>query len=149
MDTRTILTVMPDYGMGPFLWSRDAIWPGGVGPNCCDATGRCGDHPMSKGLWEDCRAWVIEFARATSSDPFQVDLPWADFHARGLALARRLKEEVGEEFRVCYLKPREDPGYAQDGSFEILAGGVLKPARWREQFRAEALQRYALEHSSE
>lgn len=34
---------------------------------------------------------------------------WFAFHARGLQLSHRLKEEAGDAYRVIYDKPYEDP----------------------------------------
>jgi len=48
---------------------------------------------------------------------------WQAFHERGLQLAHWLKEEVGETYRVIYMKPAEDPDHRQDERREILATG--------------------------
>ena len=42
----------------------------------------------------------------------------------GLHLTRRLKEEVGDAYRVIYLKPGEDPNSALDSRREILSNGT-------------------------
>ncbi|RNF33988.1 hypothetical protein [Paracoccus methylarcula] len=141
------LTVMPDFGMGPFLWVNGPEDNSlGVGGNCCDATGRCGSHPMSDDLFEAFKEWIFEFESASwrpleangDSDDWErhalkepeLILDWNSFHARGLELARRLKAEVGANFRVVYEKPMEDPQrridewreIRDDGSVVVLSG---------------------------
>jgi len=62
------------------------------------------------------------------SDDFDTtDWDWLEFHARGLQLARWLKEEVGEKYRVVYYKPCEDPNHRIDEKREIQADGELVP----------------------
>lgn len=122
-----ILTVMPDYGMAPFLWLVDQPDQGGVGVNICDGTSWDESFPMSEGLWRKFADWAIAFDRT----PFFFDdynaegWDWLAFHARGLQLARWLKEEVGEVYRVVYDKPCEDPNHRLDERREILADGTL------------------------
>ena len=50
---------------------------------------------------------------------------WIAFHARGLHLARELKAEVGDAYRVVYEKPAEDPNSSLDERREVLADGSL------------------------
>jgi hypothetical protein len=97
-----ILTVMVEYGNAPFLWRVDHPDEGGVGPNLCDGTGWVDSYPMSEGLWRKFADWAIEFDRTRFySDDFDADgWDWDGFHARGLQLARWLKEEVGDAYRV-------------------------------------------------
>lgn len=130
-----ILTVMADFGSGPFLWiNREGNDCGGIGGNCCDAIYRCGSHPMSDALFDAFIGWITEFetaswARASSGE---LDLNWPDFHERGLSLAKRLKDEVGTAFRVIYVKPVEDPAHREDERREILDNGsvvLLPPGR--------------------
>ena len=44
---------------------------------------------------------------------------WRDWNERGIALARRLKNEVGNRFLVEYQYPFEDPMYAEQPRLEI------------------------------
>lgn len=125
---KIILTVMPDYGMGPFLWiDRSGDHSNGVGPNCCDSVARCKAHPLSAELHEAFAAWVTEFEHFPMIDVHVIDpsVDWDAFHARGLELARRLKAEVGDEYRVVYEKPYEDPGRVIDERREIHIDGTL------------------------
>ena len=124
-----ILTVMPDFGSGPFLWIKRDVEERGMVGNCCSYNSACGLHPMSDALLVDFSAWVSEFERA----PYNVDeggtvtLDWEAFHDRGLALARRLKMEVGDSAQVIYMKPVEDPGNVIDQRREVLSSGLLQP----------------------
>jgi hypothetical protein len=124
-----VLTVMVDYGNAPFLWLVDSPEERGVGGNLCDAT--CWDQsfPMSEGLWQKFADWAIEFDRtAFYSDNFDADgWDWIAFHARGRQLARWLKQEVGDAYRVVYDKPCEDPNHCIDERTEILVDGGLVP----------------------
>ena len=126
-DFVPILTVMVDYGNAPFLWLIDCVDKGGVGANVCD--GVCWDDscPMSEGLWREFADWALEFdGTSFYSDSSDADgWDWIAFHARGLHLSRRLKEEVGNAFRVVYDKPCEDPNHRVGERTEILADGGL------------------------
>jgi hypothetical protein len=124
-----VLTVMVDYGMAPFLWLVDAPDQGGIGGNVCDGTGFDDRCPMSEGLWRKFADWVIAFdsTRFFSVDFDTTDWDWTDFHERGVQLARWLKDEVGEKYRVVYYKPCEDPNHRIDARREILANGELVP----------------------
>lgn len=136
MDPRTILTIMPDYGMSSFLWFNECGAEGGLGPNCCDGTYKCDSHPISDELWRDLSEWSTEFARETGDCGLEdgsagASFDWQHFHARGMALARRLKDEVGDAYRVVYLKPAEDDGgrARPDARCEVLADGRTVPLR--------------------
>jgi len=121
-----ILTVLPEYGNAPFLWIVTAPEQRGVGPNLCDGT--CWDetHPMSEGLWQKFADWAIEFDHtAFYNDDYDAsDWDWDAFHERGLQLTRWLKEEIGDAYRVIYMKPGEDPNSELEGRTEILADGT-------------------------
>ena len=98
-----VLTVMVDYGNAPFLWLVERPDQGGVGGMLCESGGWEDYYPMSEALWR-------KFA----------------FHARGLQLARELKAEVGDAYRVVYEKPAEDPNSSLDERREVLADGSLQ-----------------------
>lgn len=124
-----LLTVMVDYGNAPFLWLVDSPDKGGVGGNLCDGTYWEESFPMSEGLWRKFADWAVEFDRtAFYSDNFDGSgWDWIAFHARGLQLSRWLKEDVGDAYRVVYLKPYEDPNHRIDERTEIFADGTLLP----------------------
>lgn len=124
-----ILTVMPDFGSGPFLWIKRDVEERGIGGNCCSDDFACGQHPMSEALLADFSGWISEFesARRHVDDIKFLVLDWEAFHDRGVALARRLKMEVGDSAQVIYLKPMEDPGQVIDERREVLSNGLLQP----------------------
>lgn len=133
---------MPDYGMGPFLWINRGGEDAGVGGNCCDATGPCDSHPLSAALHADFSKWVTEFENAPCVNPVFsacVRMNWAAFHKRGLGLARRLKAEVGEGFRVVYVKPMEDPNRRRCQRREVHADGTLALLSPHRQHRRAAV----------
>jgi hypothetical protein len=123
------LTVMVDYGGAPFLWLADRADTVGVGENLCNATFWDASLPLSEGLWRQFADWAIEFnGTAFYSEAFDTSgWDWIGFHARGLSLARLLKVEVGDAYRVIYFKPFEDPNHRIDERREILADGSLVP----------------------
>ena len=101
---------------------------GGVGANLCDGVFWDESFRMSEGLWRKFADWAIEFDRTEFySDDIDEDWDRIAFHARGLELARWLKEEVGDTYRVVYEKPCEDPEYQVDERREVLADGTLVP----------------------
>ena len=125
---RTTLTIMPDYGFGPFLWRTEHADERGVGPNICDASHWDPTMPLSEPLWLLFAIWVGSFELAgISPDEFERNgWDWSAFHDRGRYLAYRLKQEVGHEYRVVYEKPCEDPDHLVDERQEILLDGGRK-----------------------
>ncbi len=125
----SVLSVMVDYGNAPFLWLVDAPDQAGIGGNICDGTGWDQSCLMSEGLWRKFADWAISFdqTRFYSDDFDASDWDWLEFHVRGVQLARWLKEEVEEQYRVVYVKPCEDLNYRINERTEILPDGILVP----------------------
>ncbi len=117
----SVLTVMVDYGNAPFLWLADSPEENGVGALLCAGTSWDKSYPMSDGLWQKFSDWAIEFDRTSFfSENFNADSwDWIAFHARGMQLSQRLKDEVGPAYRVVYDKPCEDPNRRIDERVEI------------------------------
>jgi len=113
-------TIMPDYG-GAYGWiNREGT--DALGPNHADTSGWGGDHPISEELQESFAAWQTEFERAQNDWEAGIALlDWPRFHERGMALARRLKAELGDAARIYYEKPVEDPNQRVNERVEILA----------------------------
>jgi len=122
-----ILTIMVDYGGAPFLWLADSPEDTGIGLLCSNGLHYYEDNPLSIELWRKFAKWVLEFHHtAFYSEKFNSDhWDWLDYHKRGLELARLLKEEVGDKYRVVYDKPFEDPNGCINERTEILATGEL------------------------
>ncbi len=101
------ICVMADFGNGPYAWRRgpEESRPR-TGGNIADAVrGFQAHYGISQGLQEKFAAWVTQFER----DYEHTEFDWARWNEQGVALARRLKGEVGERFLVEYHYPCEDP----------------------------------------
>lgn len=124
-----VLTVLAEYGNAPFLWRVDRPEQGGVGPNWVDGSFWDESFPMSEALWRKFADWAIEFDRTRfySEDFDSNDWDWIAFHARGLQLSRWLKAEVGDAYRIVYVKNHDDPNHRVDTRTEILKDGALDP----------------------
>lgn len=126
--TKATYTIMPDFGLSDYAWIKlPSDVPAGLGSDCADRYSWDGDHAISEELQQAFSAWTLEFDRAPRTAELYLDLDWADFHRRGLELARRLKSELGESVTVVYLKPSEDPCREVDERREVLADGRLLP----------------------
>lgn len=127
-----LITIMPDFGMGPYAWQKDAADKStAVGANIADAVSgfRFTEYRVSNELEADFAEWALWFEHGAVGDRrFAMD--WDRFHRQGIALARRLKAELGDQVRVMYDTPVEDPSYrtyrGYDVRTEILRGGKLK-----------------------
>jgi hypothetical protein len=129
-----IITIMADFGMGPFAWLRHDD-SGGVGGCIADAFGGFyeNEFSVSDGLTRDFAEWARKFERTAYNNP---DFPWKAFHAEGIALTRRLKNEIGNQARVLYCRPMEDPDRVSDRYAEFLVNGSMiwltsPQRRWR------------------
>ncbi|MDA8124829.1 MAG: hypothetical protein M0009_06560 [Deltaproteobacteria bacterium] len=112
---KPILTVMPDYGSGPYLWILKEGSPDsrGVGPNIASYECWPNDDFLShvtQEVKEDFDDWVLQFEHYADLPQFN----WGSFHKRGLVLARRLKAQLGDRAIIRYVKPMEDPNHGQD-----------------------------------
>jgi len=117
-----------DYGNAPFLWLRRSAGDPSVGGLICDGIDYDDDCPMSEGLWREFSPWACAFDGTTfySDNYVADDWDWQAFHARGLHLAHRLKQEVGETHQVIYDKPVEDPNMGIEERREIFLDGTLQ-----------------------
>lgn len=130
-DIPPILNILPEWG-GPFLWIQREPDAFGVGPCLCDSREWDETLPLSEGLLQKFADWWAEWADVFDSsyypeppDELVADWDWLAFHARGLQLARWLKEEVGAAYRVVYIKTCDDPNRKWEERVEILADGAL------------------------
>lgn len=116
-------TIMPDYG-GAYGWiNREGT--DALGPNHADTCGWGGDHPISDELQAEFSAWQMEFESGTREQKGLSIFDWPRFHEIGMALAHRLKAELGDAARIYYEKPVEDPNQRINERVEILAGGAV------------------------
>jgi hypothetical protein len=122
---KIIYTIMPDYGRAYGWVIRDGDESQGVGPNSAGFGGWGGDHPISDELSEAFDDWQSQFEQAAWFDENRQPFDWPCFHAQGIALARRLKAELGDVVRIIYQKPFEDPCREIDERREVLVDGSL------------------------
>lgn len=109
---KSTLCVMADFGMGPYAWLRspDESAPR-VGRNVADAVvGFDEEFKISISLQADFAGWVTKFEAEYDSPDFD----WIVWNEQGIALARRLKEEAGQQYLVEYHFPFEDPRFEND-----------------------------------
>jgi hypothetical protein len=102
---KPILSIMADYGSGPYLWilRNGSSETSEVGPNIASYEFWPDDEFLSsvtKELREDFDDWVLQLELYAELRKFQ----WA----------RRLKNQIGGKAIVRYVKPCEDPNYKQD-----------------------------------
>lgn len=131
---KKIITIMPDFGNGPYAWLKDdGDTTAYVGGNIADAVSgfEFSGYRVSNALEAEFRAWMILFGNHSDSSAFD----WPSFHRQGMALGKRLKDELGDQVRVVYDKAAEDPSYVMGASTEIrteiLADGSLRPIMLR------------------
>jgi hypothetical protein len=101
---------------------------------------------MSDALFEAFRRWTIELEIAPWTEGALINpddqlsgyivkpapiLNWPDFHTRGLALAKQLKQEIGSKFRVIYEKSLTDPARQDGQRFEVFDCGSVVSLRPR------------------
>lgn len=60
--------------------------------------------------------WVMLFENCYELRPFS----WDSFHRQRMALAKRLKAEIGDRAMVLYVKPHEDPSHNVDSKTELV-----------------------------
>ncbi len=131
------LTIMPDYG-GAYCWriGGDAEAHGGVGSCSGLPMVRKGMRMHPNPMEKEFEEWQAEFDRTV---PGQLDgFEWRRFHAEGISLARRLKVSLGNDVRVIYEKPFEDPDHEIDERREVLLDGDLVELPCRRETNAVA-----------
>ncbi len=109
--SKEIYTVMAGCGVGEFLWVKSSLDDCLVGDNVFSLM----DSPsyqdlISEELFNDFYKWALDYMKAEPLDVFDPwDIKWDEFNARGIALAKRLKEELGDSAGVQYYRADKDP----------------------------------------
>jgi len=117
MKPSKTITIMADFGFGPYAWLKDASdTTDYVGLNIANRETGMTEFHISKELESDFARWVRHFERDALDNP---DFPWQRFNEEGMELARRLKGEIGNAANVVYVKPTEDPHHEVDEKSEI------------------------------
>jgi hypothetical protein len=135
MDTRIAYTIMPEYGCA-YAWMKDGIYADSsrLGPNVGMGRGFDGDHPISAELERDFACWQSRFEIEVPPNECSFEaFDWTSFHADGLALAKRLKAELGDAARVFYRKPMVDPAAIRFQEWEIMENGDVKERKVRRE----------------
>jgi hypothetical protein len=124
---KPIYTIMPDFG-GTYGWesSDDRPASAGVGGSHADVCAWSGVIGISQSLHDQFAAWQTEFECAGMHSRDFADFDWEDYHHRGISLAHRLKEELGDQAVIIYEKAHEDPCHHDAERREILVGGQVK-----------------------
>jgi hypothetical protein len=123
---RVTYTIMADVG-GVYAWLRYAEEThAALGSHCGDLNaGWFGEHRISTETERALAAWQGRFEAAVTDADSTID--WSAFHAEGLALAGRVKQEIRTRARVIYQKPLQDPRHRAAERQEIsLEGSVVR-----------------------
>lgn len=96
------VTIMADFGFGPYAWLKDASdQTDYVGLNIANHEIGMTEFDISKQLETDFAEWIDRFERDALDNS---DFPWELFHQEGLLLAKRLKQELGNLVNIVYVK---------------------------------------------
>jgi hypothetical protein len=121
IEAKVVITVMPDYGMGPYAWEKPAS-------DHTPYVGLCVATAVDKLETEDgttitdeLHAAFVEWTGDFEQFAERPEFDWKAFHVRGAELSHRLKLELGKRFRVLYHKPCEDPEHEVDAYVEITS----------------------------
>ena len=103
------ITVMPDYGMGPYAWEKPSSDHSPY-VGICIATATDGFEAedgtkISPALEAEFNEWTAQFEQFAE----RVEFDWETFHRQGINLSKKLKSELGSRYEVVYHKPSEDP----------------------------------------
>lgn len=116
MKAEKTITIMPDFGNGPWAWEKDSTDETTyVGGCIASAEWMDGRYHVSGGLKKEFGEWVSRFENQCKDEGFD----WTAFHRRGMELAKRLKQELGDRVKIVYAKPVEDPNHKSEEQTEI------------------------------
>jgi len=108
MKSDKTLTIMADFGFGPFAWLKDASDNTDyVGINIANRQTGMTEFDISPELEKNFIAWINEFELNSNRSDFN----WDSFNKNGISLAEKLKAEIGDQANVEYVKPMEDPNH--------------------------------------
>ena len=118
-DFEVIITVMPDYGMGPYAWEKPASdqtpYIGLCIATAVDKLETEDGTTITDALHAHFAVWTGDFEQFAEKPEFN----WKAFHTCGTYLSHRLKAQLGARFRVVYHKPCEDPEHEVNAYVEI------------------------------
>ena len=115
---RFTYTVCADCGVGEFLWRKVTGDPnsGRLGGNLYSLMDLGHVPPeMPVELFQDMCDWARFYMHHRVGGVVSMrDVDWVEFNQRGLALAQRLKNELGDAADVQYVSASEDPDWRID-----------------------------------
>jgi hypothetical protein len=121
-------------GQGAWAWEfvDDTSSPYWLG--ACIASGKnwTGRQPIASGLPEQFDRWqkrfsLIDLSLLEDGQDQVGDFSVRQFHSEGVALAKKLKLEVGGRFRVFYEVPASDPNFRPITMYEVtIEGDVVR-----------------------
>ena len=118
-EAEVIITVMPDYGMGPYAWEKPSNdktpYVGICIATAVDKLETEDGTTITDALHAAFVTWTGDFEQFAEKPDFD----WNGFHTRGIVLSQNLKLELGKRFKVVYHKPFEDPGHEVDAYTDI------------------------------
>jgi hypothetical protein len=117
-------TIMADVG-GVYGWIRyGGATSTALGGYCGDeGSGWFGEHRIAEATEHALAAWQRRFDAGLAAAPHCFD--WAAFHAEGIDLARRVKQEFRTRARVIYQRPVQDPCHRNHERREVSLEGAL------------------------
>jgi hypothetical protein len=118
-----IITIMPGFE-NTCAWLNDDYDDGRLSHSIADAAN--GFHftgfKVTPELEQGFANWMAPYVRSEHTQP---GFSWKEFHEAGIALARRLKAEIGAEARVLYCHPSADPDTTTEPYIEFLNNGKM------------------------
>ena len=125
---KKVYTVFLDVGTDTWAWMKDAedetMYVGSM-VGCYKDWG--GEHEISKKLLDEAEKWLLTYERSgLYGEDNALAFDWESFHKKGFEIAVKLKQELGDNAAVRYVKPTEDPAYVRDERFEVLDDGTIQ-----------------------
>lgn len=124
---KIVYTVFLEAEIGDWAWVKEAgdetMYVGS-----CVTFGKHWEeeYPISDLLIDMVDAWIKSVRPAIESD---LSINWDAFNTQGLAIAKQLKVELGDDVAVRYVKAGEDPTRRRDEGFDVLNDGTIFPIK--------------------
>lgn len=135
MDTKVLvpkphITIYPDFGGGAWYWVNwmgpDSLQGGRKSREITAKEFTTLHKKMPEELVEDFEGWHLAYTRnAYEYEQGRRPFDWKSFHSVGIQLSVRLKQAMGDDVRVFYEKPVEDPNNHLNQRREVLIDGQL------------------------
>lgn len=124
--SKLVYTVFLEPDTGDWAWVKNADDETMYVGSCITAGQEwCGHAPISELLNQMVYAWVGLIRPLVLDEVANSAFDWATFNESGIAIAKQLKLELGDDVDVHYVKPREDPSRKLDEGFAVLNDGSV------------------------